>query len=110
MHFEENRLILDNGKIAEFDLNIAEVVEIDGCTIVRLRVDPPHHFNENIFAVSAQTGQKIWQVEPIPTIYSDSPYTDLALENGEVKACNWDGTNVIIDAKSGKILRSVQGK
>lgn len=92
------------------DAEIAQEVQKDGLRIVRLAVNPPEKNNRNVIALDIETGDEVWQIEPISTIYDDSPYTNIAIKDDRLMAFNWDGSNVTVDWKTGSIVERLQGK
>ena len=127
-HTSGNQLILENGITVEFALPIRQAIDVSGIMIVALDVPPHETMNENVFGVSSE-GKVLWQIERIPqTSTPVCRYVDLTerlpdslltqLERipqfkglsqygpGTFVAGNWGGTEAIVDARTGKVLRT----
>jgi hypothetical protein len=125
-----NRLSLDKGSHVDFDLPIKCAIEVSGIIILALDVPRGETMNENVFGVSSE-GRIIWQLERIPdTSTSVSAYMNVTerlpdtllpqLERfpeykglreyynrpGTFVAGNWNGTEAIVDVKTGKVLHT----
>ena len=50
-------------------------------------------------------GKIIWQIEKIPYVYEDSPYTWIGKQDGYLKLGNWDGTDLTVNPKTGEIIQ-----
>ena len=131
MRFEsgDTRLTLDNGAYVNFDLPIKCAIEVAGVVVVALDVPRRQVMNENVFGVS-EDGKILWQIERIPdATYPACMYTNLSVlepgpgcllwdlerypaykglsksyRPGSFLAGNWNGTEAIVDAKTGKVL------
>ncbi len=127
----DNQLILENETRIEFDLPIRCAIEILGIVVIALEVPPDQVMNENVFGVSGE-GKILWQIERISeAIYHTCSYLDLnVIECGpgsiiwqleqipEYKglseyckpdtflAGNWNGTEAIVDVKTGKVVKT----
>jgi outer membrane protein assembly factor BamB len=93
-----------------FNYPIAQHLEKDGRVIIRFDIIPPTKNNENIICVDSSSGNQIWQIAKIATVYADSPYTSMAFKGDELWLSNWDGSNVHVDLLTGTILAIKQGK
>lgn len=124
-----NELILDNGTVVRFDLPIRKAIDVVEVIIVMLDVPPRQVFTENIFGVSDE-GKIIWQIERIPEAatpvcrymhlterYDDAFLRQLEQSHPEWKglsehvpgtffAGNCGGADVIVDARTGKVVRT----
>jgi hypothetical protein len=98
-----NKLILGNKKNIVFDFSIRQVIEINTFLIIRLADKAGMFGNENIYCVNDE-GTLIWQIEKVPHVHNNSPYTNIWEEKGNLRAYNWDGEGVTIDIKTGKII------
>lgn len=93
-----------NGKTLSFKFDIAEYIELKGVVVVRLKIPTDVVFNENIFGVDTD-GKIIWQIARKEFMHNNSPYTNIKrINDHKVNLSNWDGTQVLIDSSTGKIL------
>lgn len=92
-----------NETIIIFDFPIRQVIKFSNCFVVRLEPDIGSIYNENVFGISNE-GKKLWQIEPLSHIYEDSPYTGLGQIGDLAQLCNWDGTDLIIEPYTGRII------
>ena len=97
---DETLTILTTGAAIEFDLPIEKVVSCGTGLAILLSVPTGKIENENVFGVSAG-GDVIWQIEKIPHVYEDSPYTNIFIQDEALLAINWDGDEVRINYKNG---------
>ena len=97
-------LLVENRAIWSSQFPIAQIIAFDESIVVR--VEAPlgtKSQNENVFGISWD-GEELWQVPHDTYVYEDSPFTNLSYEAGMVKLTNWDGTNLLLDPTSGKII------
>lgn len=80
---------------------IKAAIPANGILVVLLDIPPRTIENENVFGMQAD-GTIAWQIERLPHVYEDSPYTSIATANGEVTAFNWDGDQVTLETATGK--------
>ncbi len=111
--FEEDKLVIaanDGINNVNFDSKIKQVEQFDNLLIVRVNPKTKAGFlNENIFGVSFD-GKILWQIEVLPHVYENSPYTGMSKEGESIKLCNWDGTDLIVNPVSGKIIKKGHSK
>lgn len=107
--FVGKSLTFGNQKSIMFDYPIGEILEFPEALIVLLEPAPGAEYNENVFAIG-WSGEKIWQIRPLENVYADSPYTKIYRSGENVGLSNWDGLDVIVDAKTGSILKKSFGK
>jgi hypothetical protein len=88
---------------------IGSVIEYDHILFVLLSSPVKSCVNENVLGVSF-SGDLIWTIEKSPHLYDDSPYTGMEITTDGVVAHNWDGKSVLVNAKDGKVSRSLQSK
>ncbi len=103
---DKNKLVLENGKIVAFDFPIEQTIEVAGTMVVALDVPADRSMTENVFGVSSE-GSIIWQIERIAetATYPVNSYTALRKDGlDRIIAFNWNGTDVIVDLKTGKVL------
>ncbi len=93
----------------KMDFPIAQTLSSNDMIFVRFEIMPPDMLNENVVALNNK-GKKKWNIETRKSVYNDSPYTSMSLENGNLKLGNWDGAIVIVDIATGKIVSENQGK
>ena len=93
----------------ELPYEIKQVEQFDNNLVVRLKIPLGIRFNENIFGISYE-GKILWQIEPRKHPTSVSPYTNLAREGDSVYVFNWDGTDLVLDPYTGKILKEGYSK
>jgi hypothetical protein len=102
---DNNRIILKNGSIAEFNFPIEKVVELGNLVFVVLQVLKTK-YNENVFSLN-ENGQVLWQIEKSKTINEISgecPYIDIEIRNGKLTLFNFCGFRFIVDPQTGKIV------
>lgn len=90
-------------KKIEFLFDIRQIEEINDIVIVRLDIPLGVIFNENIYAVSAD-GEILWQIPKMSHVYEDSPYVNMLVKGENIELYNWDGTILLIEPATGKIL------
>jgi len=103
--FQGNKLkIYTKDKMSEvvFPHIIDMVTQCEDILVVLLLMDDIN-FNENVYGVSAE-GKILWQIEPVPYAHPFSPYTNLSPRNELVKVFNLDGTELIVDPETGRII------
>ncbi|KPF92236.1 hypothetical protein IP81_09615 [Novosphingobium sp. AAP83] len=83
---------------------IEKVVVVENTLAVLLTIPRGTVENENVMGLNAD-GEIIWQIERIPHVYEDSPYINIAVENRDLIAFNWDGDKVNISPTNGKAKR-----
>jgi hypothetical protein len=93
-----------NGVQVRFPHPVAQMVSIENVVVVRLDIPESSVMNENVFAFS-QDGQRLWQVPKQPYVHSDSPYTHVWTESGDLFLQSWDGFRIQVDPTSGVVLR-----
>ena len=101
--------ITASGVDVSFQWPIAEVVAFDDVLVVRVEPAPGSCFNENVFGVEGD-GSVIWEIEKRKHVYDDSPYTSILAQNGNVKLFNWDGDELLVDPKNGRVISVGYGK
>ncbi len=94
---------LDSVNHVQFSFEIKQVENFGDLLVVRLKVPVGITYNENVFGVSYD-GRILWQIEKLKYIYKDSPFTGMVREGDYIKLCNWDGTDLIVDPNTGKII------
>ncbi|MEQ8906789.1 hypothetical protein [Ekhidna sp.] len=67
-----------------------------------LRIPPKSYFNENVFGLDKDG--IIWQVEKLQYNHDDSPFVSIFDEDDKVRLQNWDGTQLIVEPSTGKVL------
>jgi len=78
---------------------IAQVLGFTGCYVVRTDPKPGTCDNRNVCAIDL-SGKQIWIVAEHRHVYEDSPYTNIANEDGKLKLSNWDGLDVVVNPGS----------
>lgn len=101
------KLILFTGsqkKEVIFNFFIEKVIPVDNFFLVLLEYEVGIIFNENVFCLNSE-GKILWQVEPLEIMKGeDSPYTGMSFINGKITLYSWDGTDVVVDINTGKVL------
>lgn len=92
-----------NGKKIEFQYPIRKVIEYQDVYFIRIEPDIGKILNENVFCYDKE-GNFVWQVEPIPLVKKDSPYTNIYMQGSKLFLYNWGGVEVEVEPMSGKIL------
>ncbi len=107
--YENNKLKFSSGASYNFKYPIDEIKICEKIVIVRLDIPPKVILNENVYGIS-ENGELLWQIEKLDHIYEDSPYTGMTLKEGKLILYNWDGLEVNIDPKTGKVISKSYGK
>jgi hypothetical protein len=110
--FEENKLYIDiygDRKTVKFPYPIVKIETFYDCMVVMIEPPMKTIFNENIYGVSYD-GKSLWQIEKLKYVYEDSPFTGMVREGNYMKLCNWDGTDLIVNPMTGKIIRKGYSK
>ena len=74
----------------EFPYPTLKSVNLKNIEIVVLDVPTKAMFNENVFGVDS-TGRVIWQIQTVPHVRADSPYTNIEIHEANIVAYNFDG-------------------
>jgi hypothetical protein len=106
---QNNELFTGNGERVQFLFPVAEFIEFEDVTIVRLNVPIDKILNENVFGVS-KNGVVLWQISKRKYIYENSPYMNLSKSNKHVKAHNWDCIDLVLDPNTGDVIEKLQSK
>lgn len=107
--YENNEIKFSSGVSYKFKFSIAEIKVFEKIVIVRLDIPAKVIHNENVYGIS-ENGELIWQIEKIGHIYDDSPYTGMAVKENKLILYNWDGLEVKIDPKTGKVFSKSFGR
>ena len=103
MKFENNRLIIKDAIVKEFESPISSIVEFENCVVVLLDSDFYKKDNENVFCIN-KNGKLIWQVPKYEYIDKESPFISISKDFENIKLWNWDSSFVLIEPESGKII------
>ena len=112
INFEKNSLVIFDEagkKMINFPSPIKQIEQFDKVIVVRIHPKADKFLNENIFGVSYD-GKILWQIEKLKYVYKDSPFTGMGREGDFVKLCNWDGTDLIVNPETGKIIQKGYSK
>lgn len=93
----------------EFEDRVAQRIDTDDVIIVRTEPASGSINNENVYGL-ALDGSFLWRIQRLSTIYSDSPYTNIARKPDGFHAQNWDGTDTRFDIVTGALLGQKQGR
>lgn len=96
-------------KRVKFPYDVAQVLDFSNVFVVRIESPLKSRFNENVYGVSYD-GKILWQVGPRKYVYEDSPYTGMIKEDEKVKLFNWDGTELLVNPMTGRVLKEEYGK
>ena len=112
-HFRRNGLFIRSRgrpmRRVDFAWPIAEVIAFAEILVVRIQPKPGAKDNQNVFGVRSD-GEIAWQVPHRQFIYDDSPFTGMMRTGTNVYLSNWDGTELIVDPSTGKVLHETYGK
>ena len=98
-----HKLTIDSAETT-FDYEIADFVEFDGLTVVRLDVPTGEVNNRNVVGID-EKGTERWRIPESPHgPTEDNPYMDLNMRDGELWAGNWNGWTYRIDPETGELL------
>ncbi|MDQ5899645.1 MAG: hypothetical protein QG624_564 [Pseudomonadota bacterium] len=103
---DEKRIVistLDSVNHVQFSFDIKQVENFGDMLVVRLKIPVGTTYNENVFGVSYD-GKILWQIEKLKYVYNDSPFTGMVREGNNIKLCNWDGTDLIVNSQTGEII------
>ena len=103
--FDKNELIIMGYEktLIKLPARIEQIEQFNDVVIVRVHPKGEIFINENIFAVS-HTGKLLWQIKVVKHVTKHSPYTGMVKKESLLKVHNWDGTDLVIDPNSGKII------
>ncbi len=90
-------------KYVQFSFDVKQVETFSDLLVVRLKIPVGTTYNENVFGVSYD-GKILWQIEKLKYVYTDSPFTGMGREGDNIKLCNWDGTDLIVNPQTGEII------
>lgn len=99
----------DSVKNVQFPFEVKQVESFETVLIVRLKIPVGTTFNENIFGVSSD-GKILWQIKKMKYVYNDSPFTGMVRAGSNIKLCNWDGTDLIVNPETGEIIQEGYSK
>ncbi len=105
IEIDNNKIFLDDNLLLSFDYAIKEFIDFENVIVVCLNYyDVP--FNENIFAINYK-GKVLWQITKYTSVEDrKSSFVGLNRENeNSCWAVNWDGTSLLLDIATGKILK-----
>ena len=108
--FFGNRVELPSGRHLDFEFEVAEVLDMGDLLVVRLEIPSGVVMNRNVFGISDEDGQILWQVPDRDLVYHDSPYTGLRRVGEMVALCNWDGLELRVDPRTGSVLEESYGR
>ena len=103
------KIIFHDGKVVDFEFPIAKTVACGECLVVLLDVPIGMKFNENVSGIDCN-GRVLWQIEKKKYVYEDSPYTEISQKEGNIVLYNWDGLEIVVDPKTGRIVEEKYGK
>ncbi|HMO67340.1 MAG TPA: hypothetical protein PKD92_01290 [Novosphingobium sp.] len=98
-----NIILAPQGFVATMPFPVKLAIRSGEVLIVLLDIPVGSIENENVFGIRPD-GTTAWQIERLPHVYDDSPYTNITITDGEVKAYNWDGDEVVLDPATGKSI------
>lgn len=89
------------------DVTVKQKLSLESTIIVRLdhgksisRGDQT--LDRNVYMID-EDGEVVWQIEACPVDESPKPYMNIEMVDGELKAGNWVGVDLIVDIKSGLV-------
>ena len=85
-----------------FPHTIDMVLKLEKILVVLLLIDDIT-FNENVYGVSAE-GKILWQIEPIDYMQKFSPYGNIKIKGGVLRAYNVRGTDLFLDPETGDVI------
>ena len=106
IEINNNTLFFNKREIKEYDSQISEALVFKNVIVVCLNYYEVT-YNENIFGLSLN-GDVLWQIQKyIPIEGSKSAFVGLTKENENlVWATNWDGTALLLNVKTGEIIKN----
>ena len=93
-----------NDNIITFPLNIAQVIDVEGLVIVRLRLEGENNIMRNVYAYDRK-GNLIWTIQE-PHIQPSGTfpiYSFIRIEDGKLIAGNTVGYDYFVDLKTGEV-------
>lgn len=109
LQIRDNVVILPNGKEVRFEHAVAQTVDFPDAVVIRLKIPSGANLNENVFGISIE-GQLLWQIAKEEHVYSQSPYTGMTREGDNVRLFNWDGLELVVHPRTGKIVSRTVGR
>ena len=98
----EGKLYIDQ-KLIDLPEQVDQVLLINDVIVYRLKLTGIKVFNRNIGAYSF-TGELLWQIPEIESKASFKSYDKMYIdEQGRLIACNYIGSNYIVDLQNGSI-------
>ena len=116
--FKGQQLVIKhNGQQRETEIGITiyDVVFIDNYVIVLLSWEELANtdvYNRNILCLDKE-GEQLWRVED-PDWYrsgkvkTEAPFTSIRIVDNKLEGGTWDGFDIIIDIKTGKLMKDWQ--
>jgi hypothetical protein len=106
----QNELRIESsGSDVKFKWPIAKVLDFVDILVVCLEPEVGACFNENVFGVDL-FGRIVWTIDKRKHVYDDSPYTSIIKKGDLVQLFNWDGDELLVDPKTGKVMSVGYGK
>jgi hypothetical protein len=99
-----NKIFLDGNLLVTFDYEIKEFIAFENVIVICLNYYYAP-FNENVFGIN-YIGEVLWQISKYTSVEDrKSSFVGLNRENeNSCWAVNWDGTSLLLDITTGKVL------
>jgi len=111
---QSNSLDVRPGVTATFRFPVKTVDRRGDVLVVVLEVPPQESMTENVFGVSAADGAMLWQVERVAMTGTNpvNRYLNVLPADGADHAWlyNWNGADVLVDVRTGRVIRAELGK
>lgn len=107
---KSNKVVFDDGKTIKLAYPIYKAELVGNVLIVLLESGTSEIYNENVFGIDIIKREIIWQMPKISYVDENSPYTQITVKKKNIAAYNWNGELVIINPKTGKIIKKVYMK
>ena len=107
-----SELIIESENMHKITLSskIQKTEEFDNAIVVMVHPNTSTFLNDNVFGVSYDA-KILWQVMSLKHIaYKHSPFTGMVRMGKNIKLCNWDGTDLIVDPTTGEVIEKRYSK
>lgn len=109
---KDNKVLFTENISVDFEYPIENVFEVDDILIVLLEVPNNVSDRRNVFAFD-RLGDFLWQIKDVPLYYNgDScPFVGALInDQNELVLFNWCDTAVIVDPRTGDVIRTYHTK
>lgn len=99
----------DELRIGQNDIDLPDpvqrIVQVDDEIIVLMNTVGRSNYARNVWAFDTD-GNRLWKIEKAEEVRDEPPpYTGVSVEDGELRAFTWAGTDYVVDLESGALER-----